>query len=321
MVAGAAIALGVAWAASSIQPRTELLRQTSAQQSSKSLGCTASGCHNGIEPMHKSPAVKLGCTDCHGGDATASNKEQAHIQPRYPKQWPTSANPERTYTLLNYENPDFVRFINPGDFRAIGKTCALSGCHDGIAYRTERSLMTHGAFLWGAALYNNGAYPFKDSAFGESYTPDGQPRILKTIPPPTPEQQKNEGILPSLSPLPRFEFTEPGNTLRVFERGDTRLSNRGFGTLSRTDPVFQGLQKTRLLDPLLSFLGTNDHAGDYRSSGCTACHVIYANDRNPYHSGPYAKYGNSWGYSHSETTELRPSTHCGGLNLESRPAR
>jgi len=34
----------------------------------------------------------------------------------------------------------------------------------------------------------------------------------------------------------------------------------GFGTLTRTDPVFQGLQRTRLADPLLSFLGTNDQA-------------------------------------------------------------
>ncbi len=52
------------------------------------------------------------------------------------------------------------------------------------------------------------------------------------------------------------------------------------------------MQKTRLLDPTLNFLGTNDHPGDYRSSGCTACHVIYANDRSPVHSGPYAQFGN-----------------------------
>jgi len=38
----------------------------------------------------------------------------------------------------------------------------------------------------------------------------------------------------------------------------------------RTDPVFLGLQKTRLLDPLLSFPGTNDQPGDYRASGCSA---------------------------------------------------
>src|SRR5262249_42283152 len=30
----------------------------------------------------------------------------------------------------------------------------------------------------------------------------------------------------------------------------------------------------------------------YRSSGCTACHVIYANDRSPVHSAGYARYGN-----------------------------
>jgi hypothetical protein len=46
-----------------------------------------------------------------------------------------------------------------------------------------------------------------------------------------------------------------------------------------------------LLDPTLNFLGTNDHPGDYRSSGCTACHVIYANDRSPVNSGPYSVFG------------------------------
>ena len=69
------------------------------------------------------------------------------------------------------------------------------------------------------------------------------------------------------------------------------MSARGLGTRNRTDPVLVGLQKTRLFDPTLNFLGTNDHPGDYRSSGCTACHVIYANDRSPVNSGPYAAFG------------------------------
>src|SRR5208282_3159662 len=77
-----------------------------------------------------------------------------------------------------------------------------------------------------------------------------------------------------------------------------QLSDRGFGTELRTDPVFLGLQKTRLLDPVLSLPGTNDHPGDYRGSGCTACHVIYANDNDPVHSADYAKYGHS-GFSAS----------------------
>ncbi len=68
-------------------------------------------------------------------------------------------------------------------------------------------------------------------------------------------------------------------------------SPRGLGTLNRTDPVWLTLQKTRLLDPMLYFAGTNHVGGEYRASGCTACHVIYANDRSPVHSGSYAKYG------------------------------
>jgi hypothetical protein len=71
------------------------------------------------------------------------------------------------------------------------------------------------------------------------------------------------------------------------------LSPRGLGTNLRTDPVYIGLQKTRLLDPMLSFMGTNDQPGDYRSSGCTACHVVYANNRNPFEAGPYAGNGHT----------------------------
>ncbi len=82
------------------------------------------------------------------------------------------------------------------------------------------------------------------------------------------------------------------NILEEPGRPRERLSNRGLGTENRTDPVYIGLQKTRLLDPTLNFLGTNDHPGDYRSSGCSACHVLYANDRSPIASGFIAKYGN-----------------------------
>jgi len=270
----------------------DLLRQTADEAARKGAGCQSAKCHVGIEPMHVSAAVHLGCTDCHGGNADVTDKLQAHVAPRYPRFWPTSANPLRTYTLLNREDPAFVRFINPGDLRAATGTCGSSGCHTDIVTRVKTSLMSQGSFLWGAALYNNGAFPLKNGIFGESYDAHGVAQKLVTTPKPSVEDTRTKGILPYLLPLPEFEATQPGNTLRVFERGDDRLSNRGFGTLTRTDPVFQGLQRTRLPDPLLYFLGTNDQPGDYRSSGCTACHVVYANDRDPIHSGQYASYGN-----------------------------
>ncbi len=272
-------------------PHADLPRQSAEEARRKSEGCAAARCHGGIEEMHASPAVRLGCTDCHGGRADTTDKAAAHVAARHPTLWASRATRVRTYAALNQESPEFIRFINPGDLRAAGRTCGPSGCHAEMVYKVQHSMMTHGAFLWGAALYNNGAYPAKDPAFGEAYDAGGMARELETRPAPTAEETKFQGILPLLRPLPQFEVTEPGNTLRVFERGEERLSPRGFGTLTRTDPVFQGLQKTRLLDPLLSFFGTNDHPGDYRSSGCSACHVIYANDRDPLHSGPYAAGG------------------------------
>jgi hypothetical protein len=270
----------------------DLLRQSPDDALRKSVSCVSSGCHTAIEPMHASPAVRLGCTDCHGGRADSTDKNEAHVQPRYPREWKTSGNPERSYTLLNREKMEYVQFRNPGDLRVAEQTCGSSACHADIVYKVQHSLMNHGAFLWGAALYNNGAFPLKNSQFGESYDSKGVARKLFTSPAPTPEETRFKGILPWIGPLPQYQVTQPGNTLRVFERGEDRLSNRGFGTLTRTDPVFQGLQRTRLADPLLSFMGTNDQAGDYRSSGCTACHVIYANDRDLVHSGPYAANGN-----------------------------
>ena len=38
-------------------------------------------------------------------------------------------------------------------------------------------------------------------------------------------------------------------------------------------------------------MGSNDRPGDYRSSGCSACHVVYANDRSPTNSGWWSKFG------------------------------
>ncbi|MGC2529302.1 MAG: hypothetical protein WA639_16250, partial [Candidatus Acidiferrum sp.] len=228
-----------------------------------------------------------------------------------------SALPERTYTKWLKESPEFIKFVNPGDLRIAPETCGEAGCHAQEVRAVSTSMMTHTGFLWGAALYNNGGYPHKDTHFGESYDRDGRPQSMKSFPPPTPEETRAKGVLPELEPLFRWEISQPGNVLRVFERGgekkselgnpnreedpgkpDDKLSDRGFGTELRTDPVFLGLQKTRLVDPVMSLPGTDDHPGDYRASGCSACHVIYANDRDPAHSGAYAQFGHS-GFSAS----------------------
>ena len=305
--------------------------QTQEDADRKSTGCIS--CHGTAdEPtMHATKTVLLGCTDCHGGNATVGvaagtaadsaeyngAKEKAHVQPRDASLKEHSALPERLYTKWLKEPAEYVKFINPGDLRVAPETCGTVGCHASEVRAVSTSMMTHSGMLWGAALYNNGATPYKNTHFGESYTRDGVPQAIKTSPVPSAEETRTKGVLPELKPLNRWEISQPGNVLRVFERGgakkaevgnptreedpgkpDDKLSERGFGTELRTDPVFLGLQKTRLLDPVLSLPGTNDHSGDYRSSGCSSCHVIYANDLDPAHSGSYAAFGHS-GFSAS----------------------
>jgi hypothetical protein len=271
-----------------------------------STGCL--GCHTGAEDPHPTKQ-NITCVDCHGGDGTATDKTKAHPKPNYPDKWKTAANPHASYTLLNAESHEWIRFMNPSDLRVAPEVCGR--CHNGIVNSVAKGSMVNSAQVYSTALYNNASVPFKDALFAENYTPRGEPQIIKTLPPPTADDTRLHGILPQLVPFPRFEIGQPGNIFRVFERGggpkselgnpnrddvpgqpDVTVTNRGFGTQASVDPVILGAQKTRLNDPVLSFLGTNDSPGDYRNSGCAACHVIYANDRDTFNAGPYAQFGN-----------------------------
>jgi hypothetical protein len=304
----------------------------------KSSGCVSCHTESDQKTMHKSQAVVLGCADCHGGNAAVignpdlahtdpayvAARDRAHVLPKYPKSWhwPSSANPSRTYTLLNIESPEYVRFINPSDYRVARESCGA--CHIQTIEAAERSIMASGAMLWGGASYNNGIVPFKNYMFGEAYTRQGEP--AKIVSPITSgdgritESQRLRGVLAELYPLPTWHVIPPGDVFRVFERGgrtigtqfpeiglpsptgsvqrleesgrpDIRQSNRGPGTGLRVAIPVLNIHKTRLNDPFMWFMGTNDQPGDYRHSGCSGCHVVYANDREPRHSLGYAQFG------------------------------
>ncbi len=313
--------------------------QTQVQADAKSSGCMT--CHTATDEwtMHAPRSVVLGCTDCHGGDVTVAAagiaatdpryvvlRDRAHVLPRYPQAWhfPSSANPKRSYILLNREAPEFVRFVNPSDYRVVRESCGA--CHIDTIVAAERSMMATGAMLFGGASYNNGILPYKNYITGEAYTRDGQPAML--LSPGSPgmnpgalsDAARRRGALPFLLPLPTWQVLPPGDIFRVFERGgrninptfpeiglpdslgalqrleepgrpDIRQSNRGPGTGLRIAVPVINIHKTRLNDPFTWFMGTNDQPGDYRTSGCGACHIVYANDREPRHSSVYAQYG------------------------------
>jgi hypothetical protein len=303
--------------------------QTEAEARLKSLGCMS--CHTATDSvtMHTSPGVTLGCADCHGGNAAAAlapgtpkdspeyrrTLDAAHVQPRHPDVWnyPSSAKPARTYALLNQESPEFIRFMNPSDYRIAEESCGA--CHHDTIEAAKRSVMSTAAPFWAMASYNNGILPFKHAILGEAYTRDGKPAAILDPAPPGPAVARIHGIEPKLAPLPAWEVVPTADVFRVFERGgifnnstfaeiglqnpdeengrpDIRQSNRGPATGLRVSIPVLNITKSRLNDPFMWFLGTNDNPGDYRNSGCAGCHVVYANDRNPQEGALYAAFGN-----------------------------
>ena len=282
-------------------PGARAQQPSSGAQPAKPLSsASCEACHAGIEPMHET--VSLTCTECHGGDGGRMEKDKAHVLPRNRALFRTSANPSSVYGALNLESPEFIRFMNPSDLRVADKVCG--DCHGPIVDAVRRSIMSTNPMVYHAGLYNNGVEPSKIPMYGEAFAPIEKggkivyaPAKIRSLGELTPKDLAN-GVLKELSPLPRWEITIPTDPFRILERGNIGASLRGLGTEFKISGVYLTLLKTRLNDPGLWLQGPNDVGGDFRQSGCAACHVPYATDREPANSAHLAQYGNK-GYSFS----------------------
>ena len=155
----------------------------------KSAGCII--CHSPMDEatMHPTRTVEIGCTDCHGGNSSASvvagtpsnsaeylaAKQKAHVASHDPVFRNRGAVPQAIFAKWLAESAEYVKFVNPGDLRVAAETCGAVGCHANETRAVSTSMMTHTGLLWGAALYNNGAIPTKNARFGESYDREGRP--------------------------------------------------------------------------------------------------------------------------------------------------
>src|SRR6185369_14965713 len=123
-------------AVSSVTVGHETGEQAQAQQPArqkkinpKSAGCIV--CHTGSESMHADgdDDIGIGCADCHGGNpAETQDKKKAHVQPSQPELWKSTANPQQLAAGWLKESAEYVRFVNPGDFRAAD--LASGKCHE-----------------------------------------------------------------------------------------------------------------------------------------------------------------------------------------------
>jgi len=89
-------------------------------------------------------------------------------------------------------------------------------------------MMRHGAMLWGAALYNTAAPNQRCKLWRKLQRRRRATRLIQV--PHLGRAAQVERSASVLDPIPRWEISQPGNVLRVFERGGKRRLEVGLPT-------------------------------------------------------------------------------------------
>jgi len=219
---------------------------------------------HGIEDAH--PWHELSCTDCHGGngfdcDGTlipdpaggdpacdgswVYDQNRAHVPPANSPVYLKELTPEQ----LDDADRDYLRFINPGDLRVVQFSCA--SCHTNIANAVGNSKHNHGAGEYAAPRFRAGAQPDPGGRFGTTDASDNTPVVTDSC---------SVGVVAGFSPPPVLpESPDPLNAPTAANMHEQILAKR-CGNCH------------------ISSFGDNNARGTFRSSGCSACHMPYAED-------------------------------------------
>ncbi len=217
---------------------------------------------HGIEDAH--PWHPMTCVDCHGGtnricDGTMTegegdpecdgewvyDKAQAHVSagdgPTYLK--------NLTAAELDEVDPAFVRFINPGDYRVAEQVCGP--CHEEAVATAPRSSMAHTSGEITVARYRAMAQEHPRGIYAAVDLVD-----------PAPDEANICGV----------------ETLEQFAPTPMEVG----GTTAETEVTVANAQDLYMVKSCLrchvNDFGENRFKGDFRSSGCSACHMPYNDD-------------------------------------------
>ncbi len=266
---------------------------------------------DGLSNPHPFPGADLiTCSTCHGGNPEGGGKTTSHV-PNPPEIGDdqnlindpvayfnfltlTGADKFDDYTVdgVTYTGLDWLQFRNPGDLRVvgIGRSCGSTGCHaDEHATWVPRSpLATEVGFYSGTLftsgiesaiadqqdIYDNTAGSYGFRAISDPnwvYNPDEVGRVGELLEfPEYAVWNDPNGVYDN----PVYDSNQFANYVYADnEEGGTRTNGIKQGT-----PLADILIETVALtcgDCHLGSAGANNRYGDFRSSGCTSCHMEY----------------------------------------------
>jgi hypothetical protein len=266
-------------------------------------------CHNaspqndyqgpGIEDPHPFPgAENMLCTTCHGGNPKGETVEAAHVPPppeigdRTFQQNNTLAFFNRTtlagidkfpdYTVngKTYTGIDYLQFVNPGDLRVVtlGRSCGK--CHQSYAdavsmspLATEVGIMSGSMAAAGMANQVAARQGVQEDTLGDiGFRAVQDPVFDPTV----------TGAVASLTEFPVFSVK--GDNTGIFRNNAFNADQLPAG-LDAQGRVIQGTPLAKLYHEMVAFTcgdchlghaGANNRYGDFRSSGCTSCHMRYS---------------------------------------------
>ncbi len=276
-----------------------------------SLGNDYSG--PGIENPHPFPgASAVTCTTCHGGDPNGTDMVTSHVPP--PPQvgddafqltnarayfnrltlagmdkWPDYVVGGQTYTAI-----DYLQFINPGDLRVVQNGRSCGACHAGHADVVSKSLLATAAGVLAGASYAAGIeslVPESQGLYGDTASDTGfRAQTNPNFPGPG-------GVVGAVARIiehpvaavfgatgPNAVFNNPAYDAAALS-DDQDAEGRAI-TGSPLANLFMDQVAFTCGDCHLGSAGANNRAGDYRSSGCTACHMPYSLGGRSFSSDP-----------------------------------
>jgi hypothetical protein len=265
-------------------------------------GCLA--CHRpvqpdgtalGIEEAH--PAVDgkaLRCVECHGGDPDSLQQSTAHVSPGGIGVRTLRDLTSRELDEVQEVNPDYLRFVNPGDFRAASRSCGAgsdrmvagggSTCHETVIRRARFDL--HATYAGGLSIprFRAGLQHTGLAVFGIKDARD-----------------------------PDFEVGQAASAVGELRRLEEPVLAQGEVAIGPFQDLY--VAKACIGCHTWSF-GENRFPGDFRSSGCSACHMVYADDGLSRSADPQVDKGAPPHPVRHELTLRIPTAQCNHCHFE-----
>jgi hypothetical protein len=232
--------------------------------------------NQGLEDPHSWYYVK--CTECHGGDPTATTQTAAHVAIPAVMQNPQYEGRSNVLYYYNYLTThgletfegglEFLRFINPSDLRVVDQTCGKSSaCHADKAASFKGSVILTSPGLLDASIYRAGVKRSINTGSGDVAARDFTTGVTLGL----------DYIADAMFDEHK-QLTNGQNVGRInyYTIAGSKTQNRDeVGTYTEED-ILKEIVLKQCGDCHAGGKGRNDRYNDFRAGGCAACHMPYA---------------------------------------------